>query len=84
MEAKPVKLTICMGSSCFARGNRLVLDAVQELSISKGLETRLELMGSRCEGQCRVGPNVRVDGELHQGVDAKKVLELLRQKLALD
>mgnify|MGYP001020420290 CR=1 FL=1 len=76
-----VRVTICMGSSCFARGNRAVLGAVQAMAKQSGVDGRLELVGSRCEGQCRCGPNLRIDGQLHQDVDPGTALDLLRARL---
>lgn len=57
-------LVICLGSSCFARGNGLHLPVVQDYLRGHELQDRVELSGSRCEGHCLQGPNLRVGGEL--------------------
>ena len=59
-----VKISICMGSSCFARGNSLNLAAIEEHIAQEGLQAEIELSGCRCENHCAQGPNVRVDGKL--------------------
>lgn len=61
-------LTVCLGSSCFARGNDEHLPRIQAWLRERGLEARVRLRGSRCEGMCQHGPNLKVDGELIHGV----------------
>ena len=57
---EPVTLTICLGSSCFTRGNDENLPRIQAFLKTRGLEGRVALKGSRCEGRCQHGPNLRV------------------------
>lgn len=70
-EAAPAPgrvLTVCLGSSCFARGNDEHLPRIQDWLRERGMEERVRLRGSRCEGMCQHGPNLKVDGELIRGV----------------
>lgn len=53
-------LTICLGSSCFTRGNDEKLPRLQAWLKRKGLEDRVALRGARCEGRCQHGPNLRL------------------------
>jgi len=53
-------LTICLGSSCFTRGNDETLPRLQAFLKRKGLEDRVALKGARCEGRCQHGPNLRL------------------------
>jgi hypothetical protein len=64
---------ICMGSSCFSRGNNRMVAAV------KGLGERVVLEGHLCEGLCKHGPNVMIDGELQQHADPTEVIEAIRR-----
>lgn len=68
--SKP-KITICMGSSCFARGNERNLAFCEEFLAERGLqdEVDLELIGSLCTGNCADGPVVIVDGRTYRRVD---------------
>ena len=76
--AKP-KITICMGSSCFARGNERNLAACEEFLEQHGLkdEVDVELAGSLCTGNCANGPVVIVDGVTHTRVDREMMREIL-------
>lgn len=72
-----VRITLCMGSSCFARGNRGNLDVVRAFLARRGLEAEVELAGALCENACSRGPNVAIDGVVHHEVDAATLLALL-------
>ena len=53
-------ITVCMGSSCFARGNQQNLETIENFIKENGLEAEIELSGSRCEGKCVTGPNEKI------------------------
>jgi NADH:ubiquinone oxidoreductase subunit E len=78
-EKKPVEITICMGSSCYARGNGANLAVIEEYLEEHGLDAHVELAGSRCEGLCAEGPNLIVNGRPFQKVDRGMLLDLLRE-----
>ena len=50
-----VSVTICMGSSCFSRGNNRNLDAVRAWLTAQGRSAEVELKGCRCGNACGVG-----------------------------
>lgn len=70
-------ITICMGSSCFSRGNRRNLEVVQDFFKTHRLPPSVELSGHLCEGHCKVGPNIHINGKLYHAVDPIVVLALL-------
>ncbi|MCU7497199.1 MAG: (2Fe-2S) ferredoxin domain-containing protein [Ignavibacteria bacterium] len=72
-------LCICMGSSCFARGNEKNLGILEDYISKYRLQDRIELSGSRCEGRCCKGPNVLIDGVIHTQVESGCLLDLLDQ-----
>lgn len=71
-----MKIELCMGSSCFARGNAEVLKVLEQRLSSKIFEN-VELTGHLCLGQCSCGPNIRVDGKLYQGLTVEELLALI-------
>lgn len=75
------KITICMGSSCFARGNERNLAVCEEFLAGRGLkeDVDLELAGSLCTGNCANGPVVIIDGKVHTRVDRELMRELLEK-----
>lgn len=74
------KITICMGSSCFARGNERNLALCEEFLSSRGLqdEVDVELSGSLCTGNCASGPVVIVDGRVYTRVDRGVMDDILK------
>ncbi|MDR1612951.1 MAG: (2Fe-2S) ferredoxin domain-containing protein [Planctomycetota bacterium] len=76
-----VEIALCMGSSCFMRGNNILLRALEDSIRENAWEDRVALSGLRCENRCGQGPNVFVDGKLYQGLDAGTLLDLLFERL---
>lgn len=72
-------IVICMGSSCFARGNRALLPVIERFLRERGLQERVTLSGSRCEDLCADGPTVVVHGQRYQHVDEGMLLDVLAQ-----
>ena len=54
-------IKICMGSSCYARGNTTNLNFIENYIKKWQLDASIELYGSRCENRCEQGPNVIID-----------------------
>ncbi len=83
--SKPVKkhsIVICMGSSCFARGNKRNLKIIEEYLQKHALDCTLS--GRGCTGNCRGGPNLQIDGENFERVDPESLIDLLDRKLMHD
>ena len=70
-------ILICMGSSCFARGNGDHLELIERFLRENGIEAEVRLRGSRCEGACADGPNIRINGVTHHAVSGEMLLPLL-------
>ena len=73
------KITICMGSSCFARGNERNLKVIEDYLSSHGLhdEVDVELNGTLCCGKCSLGPNIIIDGQIYNNVNEGVLLDIL-------
>ncbi len=74
-----VEIEICMGSSCFARGNFENLEIIHAYLKECALKTSVRMTGRLCHDLCKQGPNLRIGGVLHYGVTAEKLRELLDQ-----
>ena len=72
-----LNITVCMGSSCFARGNAQNLELIENYIKDNNLEAEIDLCGSRCEGNCAKGPNIFVNGVEYNNVDENKIKEIL-------
>ena len=74
---------VCLGTACYVRGGREVLDALKKkLGIDVGQTTadrRFSLAVGRCFGACGMGPVVMVDDTVHQRVKSARVAEMLEE-----
>ncbi len=73
-----MKITVCMGSSCFARGNDQNLEFIEKYIKENGLEAEIELAGNRCEGKCATGPNIIIDGIEYTEMNEEKLEKILK------
>ena len=78
--AKP-QITVCMGSSCFARGNEKNVALCEKFLAERGLrdDVDVELGAVLCTGNCAKGPIVIINGEIHTGVDQGVMRDLLER-----
>jgi len=72
-------IVICLGSSCFARGNKTSLEAIQDFLAKHNLEDQVEFKGELCSQNCSIGPNMKICGCLHSDLNEQKVVQLLTQ-----
>ncbi|MDF7799429.1 (2Fe-2S) ferredoxin domain-containing protein [Pontiellaceae bacterium B1224] len=70
-------IVICMGSSCFARGNRDHLELIENYLDGNGITAEIQFSGCRCRGECGRGPNIEINGTLHHEVDTGTLLDLM-------
>ena len=77
-ETTQVQITICMGSSCFSRGNNRNIEAAQQYCKDHPLPPAVELAGHLCLGHCQSGPNVSVNGKMYHAVDPVVIAGLIR------
>lgn len=68
---------ICMGSSCFSRGNNRNIEVIQNHLRSAPLPAGVELTGHLCQGHCKDGPNLTINGQQYHQVDPTVILSLL-------
>lgn len=74
-----VEIVVCLGSSCFARGNAENLATIDKHVQCHGLNASVHLTGRLCQDECKQGPNLSIGGELHHNVNAHRLRELLEQ-----
>lgn len=72
-----ISITVCMGSSCFARGNQENLAFLENFIEKHNLDADIDLIGSRCENKCASGPNININGVEYNSVTTEKLEEIL-------
>ena len=78
--ARKTELQICLGSSCFSRGNRDVVNFIKEYINNNKLNDRVIFRGARCMGKCSNGPNLLINGEPLEGITISKIEAILEKE----
>jgi NADH:ubiquinone oxidoreductase subunit E len=76
-----VQIKICLGSSCFSRGNKEVIAIVQRYIRTKNLEDKVAFSGDHCTGECQHGPNIRISGKLITNISVENIGDILDKNL---
>lgn len=74
---KTVDIEICMGSSCFSRGNQENLEIIEDLSDKKTITSTIALKGCLCKQCCSSGPVIIINGIKHGEVHPSSIKGLL-------
>ena len=72
-------IKVCMGSSCFARGNSKNLQLIQKYIKEHNLEAQVELTGLRCCDKCSKGPNITIDEVEYNNMDTGTLYDILEK-----
>lgn len=75
-----MEIKVCMGSSCFARGNAENLEFIEKFIKENNLTAKIELSGSRCEGKCADGPNIIINAKEYNKINIKQLEEILKNE----
>ena len=78
---KKIEMQICMGSSCFSRGNRDVVNYIRDYLKKNHLEDKIVFKGARCMNLCSNGPNLRVNDRIIEGVTLAKIDAILEKEI---
>lgn len=74
------EIIICMGSSCFIRGNRTLADKLQRYIIENNLSEKILLKGNLCFAECGSGPLVFFGGE-RVDVESEQMYDFIINKI---
>ncbi len=76
-----IEMQICMGSSCFSRGNRDVVSYIRDYLKKNHLEDKIVFKGARCMNLCSNGPNLRINDRIIEGVTLAKIDAILEKEI---
>jgi NADH:ubiquinone oxidoreductase subunit E len=77
MEINKKEVVICLGSSCFARGNKQLVRIVNDYLRDRNLMNVVRFHGERCFGQCAVGPSLKLEGIIKERLDEDSIIAML-------
>jgi NADH:ubiquinone oxidoreductase subunit E len=76
-----LNIIICQGSSCFSRGNKKNLKAIQNYLKDQGLSAEVSFKGQLCSGHCKNGPVIIVNNTLYEAVTETSAVEIIKAHL---
>jgi len=71
------EIKVCMGSSCFARGNLDNLNFLEQYIKDNNMDADVELIGGLCQEKCATGPNIYINDKLYSEVNEERLREIL-------
>ncbi len=72
-----IEMRICLGSSCFSRGNRDVVMYIRDYLRKNHLDDRIIFKGARCMSLCSNGPNLKINDRVIEGVTLSSIEGIL-------
>jgi NADH:ubiquinone oxidoreductase subunit E len=75
------EIKICLGSSCFSRGNKQTLQVIQKYLKDHRLERDIILKGNHCFGDCSAGPVLKIGVKVFEQVTQDSIVEILEKEL---
>ncbi|MDX9810742.1 MAG: (2Fe-2S) ferredoxin domain-containing protein [Bacteroidales bacterium] len=79
--ASRIEMEICLGSSCFSRGNKEVVMFIRDYLKKNHLDDRVVFRGARCMGLCSNGPNMRINDRVFEEVTIARIEGILDKEL---
>lgn len=81
MDNQKNEIVICLGSSCYTRGNRKNLETIKKFLKENGLKDKVEFTGKLCSNNCEKGPVLKVNGEQYVKVKPDELQKILESKI---
>jgi len=76
-------VTVCMGSSCFGKGNSSNAEYITNFIEEHNLQDRVEVSGCLCGNACARGPNIKINDKLISGISERTVADIIVKELGL-
>lgn len=71
------KILICLGSSCYSRGNAEHLKTIKSFLNDNNIESQVDFRGHLCNDMCNKGPVIEIDDTVFEGVTASNLPTIL-------
>ncbi|MDD4848802.1 MAG: NAD(P)H-dependent oxidoreductase subunit E [Bacteroidales bacterium] len=75
--ADKIEIVICLGSSCFSRGNKSMVKQIDDYIKAHRLTERVFYHGSHCFGACEKGPVMRIGNNFYYQVTPENLHKIL-------
>ncbi len=76
------QIRICLGSSCYSRGNNVHLEVIRKYIAENHLDAEITFSGHLCEELCSEGPVLRIDDKIYKGVTFSGLFRILEEEFS--
>ena len=73
-------IRICLGSSCFSRGNNVNVEAIKKYLKENNFEADVSFSGKLCEEACSRGPVICIDSRVYEEVNLSRLYKILKEE----
>ena len=77
------QIRICLGSSCYSRGNNIHLEVIRKYIAENQLEAVISFSGHLCEELCNSGPILRIDDKIYKEVTLSGLYRILQEEFPI-
>lgn len=77
MDTNKDVIQICLGSSCFSRGNTRNLEVIKNYIEENDLSAEINLKGHLCTNKCNRGPIIHINENVYEGVTESSLVKIL-------
>jgi NADH:ubiquinone oxidoreductase subunit E len=70
-------IKVCLGSSCFIRGNDKTLTFLEDYIEKNQKDIKIELLGCRCTNLCQDGPNIFINDKKYSNLTNDALIKIL-------
>lgn len=82
MNTERIQIKLCMGSSCFTRGNEVILQIIKDFIAAHQLEEIVDFRGHLCKGKCNCGPNISINTTDYGDIKESDIMLILDKEFA--
>lgn len=72
-----IDIQICLGSSCFSRGNKRLVKIVEQYLNENNLRHLVYFHGAHCFSYCDRGPLIHINGKEYTDLNEDKLIHIL-------
>ena len=77
------QIRICLGSSCYSRGDNIHLEVIRKYIAENQLEAEISFSGHLCEELCNSGPILRIDDKIYKEVTLSGLYRILQEEFPI-
>jgi NADH:ubiquinone oxidoreductase subunit E len=81
MGTSTLHIRICLGSSCYTRGNSENLLIIKDFVANTGIDCDIDFRGHLCSEKCNRGPVIEIGTKVYEEVSPSSLMKILANTL---